>query len=90
MDAMKRVAAWAALTALVAGAAGCGTLSRLNPFGGDDETPTATAASGKRIAVVAFDQTVTAAEARSAAMVNEPYELRSAGIVVVRSQAPLA
>ena len=43
-------------------ASGCSTLSRLNPFP-KDEAPGEVASEGERIAIIAFDQTVEAAEA---------------------------
>lgn len=43
--------------------AGCGTLSRLNPFGGREDGPQATASEGERISIIAFDQRVQASEA---------------------------
>ncbi|MBW3616169.1 MAG: PQQ-binding-like beta-propeller repeat protein [Proteobacteria bacterium] len=42
--------------------AGCSTLGRLNPLGRDDG-PGARASEGERVSVIAFDQTVTPAEA---------------------------
>jgi outer membrane protein assembly factor BamB len=41
---------------------GCGTIGRLNPFD-DDNRPQARASEGKRVSVIAFDQTVAPAEA---------------------------
>lgn len=63
MIASRRAAALSAILLLATGVSACGTLGRLNPFGGDDDGPRSTATAGKRIPVVSFDQTVTAAEA---------------------------
>jgi outer membrane protein assembly factor BamB len=64
---LQRKAATAALALCLGGLAACSTVGsavgRLNPFGGGDDGPEAQAAEGRRISVVAFDQTVTAAEA---------------------------
>jgi outer membrane protein assembly factor BamB len=48
---------------LAAALSACGTVRRILPFVGDGEAPKATAAEGKRVAVMAFDETVTPAEA---------------------------
>jgi outer membrane protein assembly factor BamB len=63
MTTPRRVAALAALALSAVSLAGCGTLGRLNPFDRDEEGPQATASEGRRISIVAFDQTVTPAEA---------------------------
>jgi hypothetical protein len=68
----QRTAALAALVLLSTALAGCGTLGRLNPFGGDDDSPRSTASAGTRIPVVAFDQTVTPAEALKGATFTLP------------------
>jgi outer membrane protein assembly factor BamB len=62
MIAPRRVAALSAVLLLAAGVSACGTLNRLNPFGGDDG-PNTTASAGTRIPVVALNSTVTPAEA---------------------------
>lgn len=48
--------------ALMLSVAGCSTLGRLNPLG-RDKGPGARASEGERVSVIAFDQTVTPAEA---------------------------
>ncbi len=50
------------LTAAVA-VSGCSTINRLNPFGGNDDSPSETAAEGDRIAVTAANQTLEVSEA---------------------------
>ena len=54
-----------AVLVLAAAVSGCGTLRRIDlwPFGGDDKGPQAQAAQGRRIPLIEFNQTVTAAEA---------------------------
>ena len=49
--------------ALAVALSACGTIRRVLPFGGGDREAEATAAAGERISVIAFDQTVTPAEA---------------------------
>lgn len=59
----RRACALAAVLLSAAALSGCGTLGRLNPFGGDDDDgPQATASEGRRISIVAFDQQLTPAE----------------------------
>ncbi len=58
---MNRIVKVTAVTLVCAGLAGCGTLGRLWPFGGDKEGPEAS--EGERISIIAFEQKVTPAEA---------------------------
>lgn len=63
---MKRIGGAAVLLALGLAVSGCSTVQglgeRLNPFGGGDEEE-AVASEGQRISIIAFDETVEAAEA---------------------------
>ena len=52
----------AVLALLAAALGGCGTVSRLNPFD-NEQGPQARAAEGRRVSVIAFDQTLAPAEA---------------------------
>lgn len=63
--------------ALILSAAGCSTISRINPFGGEDR-PQAQATEGRRVSVIAFDQTVTPAEALKGVAFDIPPAVRNA------------
>jgi outer membrane protein assembly factor BamB len=60
---MKRLQTAALAAVLALSVAGCSTVSRLNPFDRGDKGPQARASEGKRVSVIAFDQTVSPAEA---------------------------
>jgi outer membrane protein assembly factor BamB len=63
MTPIRRFSLLALLTAAAISAAGCSTMSRLNPFDGGDDSPKETAAEGERIPIIAFDQSVNPADA---------------------------
>ncbi|HEX8570733.1 MAG TPA: PQQ-binding-like beta-propeller repeat protein [Caulobacteraceae bacterium] len=60
------------LLALTASLAACGTIRNLNPFGRGGDAGETTAAEGKRISVIALDQTITPAEALKGATFTLP------------------
>jgi outer membrane protein assembly factor BamB len=57
----RRTGLLAVLMVAALGASGCATISRLNPFGGDDG-PQETAGEGERISIIAADQRLEVAE----------------------------
>lgn len=60
MSSASRTSLIAALAAAMA-LGGCSTISRLNPFGGDDDGPQEVAGAGERISIVGTETTVQAA-----------------------------
>ena len=71
-----------AVAVLAASVAGCGTIRRVLPFVGDDDSPQATASQGQRVPVITLDQSLTPA----AALQGVPFELPPA---VAAAQWPL-